>query len=81
MPEAVIVASARSPFGKAGRGAMREVRPDDLTAEVVRRVVEQVPGLSGNLIDDLMLGCAVPEGEHGDNIARRVAIQLGYDSR
>ena len=80
MPEAVIVASARSPFGKAGRGAMREMRPDDLTAEVVRSAVGQVPGLTGDQVDDLILGCAVPEGEHGDNIARRVAIQLGYDS-
>lgn len=80
MPEAVIVASARSPFGKAGRGAMRELRPDDLTAEVVRNAVAQVPGLTGDQVDDLILGCAVPEGEHGDNIARRVAIQLGYDS-
>jgi len=80
MPEAVIVATARSPFGKAGRGAMRELRPDDLTQEVVRTVVDRVPGLNGSMIDDIIVGCATPQDEHGDNIARRVAVQLGYPS-
>ena len=80
MPEAVIVATARSPFGKAGRGAMRDMRPDDLTETVVRSAVERVPGLEGSMIDDIIVGCAVPQDEHGDNIARRVAVQLGYPS-
>jgi len=80
MPEAVIVATARSPFGKAGRGAMREVRPDDLTQLVIRAAVDRVPGLDGTMIDDIIVGCAMPQDEHGDNIARRVAVQLGYPS-
>ena len=80
MREAVIVAAGRSPFGKAGRGAMRSLRPDDLMEIVIRNLVARVPGLDGSMIDDILVGCAVPQDEHGDNIARRVAVQLGYPS-
>ena len=59
---------------------MRDMRPDDLTETVVRSAVERVPGLEGSMIDDIIVGCAVPQDEHGDNIARRVAVQLGYPS-
>jgi len=77
--DAVIVAAARSPFGKAFRGSLASVRPDDLTETVVRAAMARVPGLDPATLDDLFVGCAVPSDEHGDNIARRVAIQLGYD--
>ncbi len=79
MTDAVIVAAARSPFGKAFRGSLASVRPDDLTETVVRAAMSRVPGLDPSTLDDLFVGCAVPSDEHGDNIARRVAIQLGYD--
>ena len=77
MTDAVIVAAARSPFGKAFRGSLASVRPDDLTETVVRAAMSRVPGLDPSTLDDLFVGCAVPSDEHGDNIARRVAIQLG----
>ncbi|MBA2738681.1 MAG: acetyl-CoA C-acetyltransferase [Nocardioidaceae bacterium] len=79
MPEAVIVATARSPIGRAGRGSLRELRPDDLTATVVGAVLEQLPELHPDDIDDLLLGCGLPGGEQGYNMARVVAVKLGYD--
>ncbi|MCX9191664.1 acetyl-CoA C-acyltransferase [Carbonactinospora thermoautotrophica] len=79
MPEAVIVATARSPIGRAGKGSLKEIRPDDLVAQVIRAVLDKVPQLDPREIDDLYLGCAEPEAEHGLNMARRVAVQLGYD--
>jgi acetyl-CoA C-acetyltransferase len=80
MPEAVIVATARSPIGRAFKGSLIEVRPDDLAATIVRAALDKVPGLDPADIDDLMLGCAEPEGKQGLNMARRVAIALGIDS-
>jgi acetyl-CoA C-acetyltransferase len=59
---------------------MRALRPDDLLEIVIRNVVARVPGLDCREIDDIIVGCAVPQDEHGDNIARRVAVQLGYSS-
>jgi acetyl-CoA C-acetyltransferase len=79
MPEAVIVATARSPIGRAVKGSLKEVRPDDLTATIVRAVLDKVPQLDPADIDDLMLGCGLPGGEQGFNMARVVAIMLGYD--
>ena len=80
MPEAVIVATARSPIGRAGKGSLTGVRPDDLVAEIVRAVLAKVPTLHPSTLDDLMIGCAEPEGEQGVNLARRVAVALGYDT-
>ena len=80
MPEAVIVATARSPIGRAFKGSLKDVRPDDLAAAVVQAVLDKVPELDPATLDDLMLGCAEPDGEQGLNLARRVAVQLGYDS-
>src|SRR5436309_6844482 len=80
MTEAVIVATARSPIGRAGKGSMTEVRPDDLTATIVRTALDKVPQLDPSTIDDLMLGCGLPGGEQGFNMARVVAVKLGYDS-
>jgi acetyl-CoA C-acetyltransferase len=79
MPEAVVVATARSPIGRAHKGSLRELRPDDLTATIVRAALEKVPQLNPQDIDDLYLGCGLPGGEQGFNMARVVAILLGYD--
>ncbi|NMH98585.1 acetyl-CoA C-acetyltransferase [Pseudonocardia acidicola] len=80
MPEAVIVAAARSPIGRAFKGSLASIRPDDLTAQMVRAALDQVPQLDPADIDDLMLGCGLPGGEQGFNLARVVAVLLGYDS-
>ncbi|MFC5993876.1 acetyl-CoA C-acetyltransferase [Pseudonocardia hispaniensis] len=80
MPEAVIVAAARSPIGRAFKGSMTTIRPDDLTAQIVRAALDQVPQLSAGDIDDLMLGCGLPGGEQGFNMGRVVAVLLGYDT-
>jgi acetyl-CoA C-acetyltransferase len=79
MPEAVVVAAARSPIGRAVKGSLKEVRPDDLTATIVRAALDKVPQLDPADIDDLMLGCGLPGGEQGFNMARVVAVMLGYD--
>ncbi len=79
MSEAVIVATARSPIGRAVKGSLKDMRPDDLTATVVRAALDKVPQLDPHDIDDLMLGCGLPGGEQGFNLARVVAILLGYD--
>jgi acetyl-CoA C-acetyltransferase len=79
MPEAVIVATARSPIGRAAKGSLVNIRPDDLAAQMVRAALEKVPALDPHDLDDLMMGCGQPAGESGNNIARTVAVQLGYD--
>ncbi|MQY33881.1 3-ketoacyl-CoA thiolase [Streptomyces sp. RB17] len=80
MPEAVIVATARSPIGRAGKGSLREMRPDDLTVQMVRAALAKVPQLDPTEIDDLVLGCGQPGGESGFNMARIVAVLAGLDS-
>src|ERR1700750_33116 len=79
MPEAVIVATARSPIGRARKGSLVDVRPDDLAATIVRAVLDKVHALRPEDIDDLYLGCAEPWGEHGSNMARVVSVLLGFD--
>src|SRR5919107_118278 len=79
MPEAVIVATARSPIGRAAKGSLRDLRPDDLAAAIVRAALDAVPTLDPRDIEDLYLGCGLPGGEQGFNMARVVAILLGYD--
>jgi len=79
VPEAVIVATARSPIGRAGKGSLKELRPDDLAASMVAAALAKVPELDAGDIDDLMLGCGLPGGEQGFNMARVVAVMLGYD--
>ncbi|MEV7597703.1 acetyl-CoA C-acetyltransferase [Kitasatospora sp. NPDC089797] len=79
MPEAVIVSAARSPIGRAFKGSLKDVRPDDLTAHVIQAALAKVPELDPRLIDDLMLGCGLPGGEQGHNLARIVAVQMGMD--
>ncbi len=79
MPEAVIVSTARSPIGRAFKGTLTDVRPDDLATTIVRAALDKVPSLDPHDIDDLMMGCGLPGGEQGFNIGRVVAVQLGYD--
>jgi acetyl-CoA C-acetyltransferase len=79
MPEAVIVATARSPIGRAFKGSLTGIRPDDLTAQIVTAALAQVPQLDPADIGDLMLGCGLPGGEQGFNMARVVAVLLGHD--
>ncbi|MBA2445411.1 MAG: acetyl-CoA C-acetyltransferase [Nocardioidaceae bacterium] len=80
MPEAVIVAAARSPIGRAHKGSLKDVRPDDLAASMVAAVLAKLPELDPADIDDLMLGCGLPGGEQGFNMARVVAVLLGFDN-
>jgi acetyl-CoA C-acetyltransferase len=79
VPEAVIVSVARSPIGRAVKGSLRDMRSDDLTAQMVRSVLDQVPELDPSEITDLLLGCGLPGGEQGFNMGRNVAVMLGYD--
>ncbi len=80
MPEAVVVATARSPIGRAAKGSMTTIRPDDLTAQMIAAALAKVPQLDPADINDIMLGCGLPGGEQGFNMARVVAIMLGYDT-
>ncbi|GII77860.1 acetyl-CoA acetyltransferase [Sphaerisporangium rufum] len=79
MPEAVIVATARSPIGRAFKGSLKDIRPDDLTVQMIRAALAKVPQLDPAGIDDIMLGCGLPGGEQGFNMARVVAVLLGLD--
>ncbi|MGP6169793.1 acetyl-CoA C-acetyltransferase [Microbacterium sp. A196] len=80
MTEAYIVATARSPIGRAGKGSLTSLRGDDLTARMVQAALDKVPGLDPSRIDDLLLGTGQPAGEQGFNIARIVSVLLGLDS-
>jgi acetyl-CoA C-acetyltransferase len=79
MPEAVIVATARSPIGRAFKGSLTTIRPDDAVRQMLAAALAKVPQLDPGDIADLMLGCGLPGGEQGFNMARVVAIMLGYD--
>jgi acetyl-CoA C-acetyltransferase len=79
MTDAVVVSATRSPIGRAGKGSLVDVRPDDLAATVVAAALDKVPGMSAADLDDLMLGCAEPSHEQGTNLARVVAVLLGHD--
>jgi acetyl-CoA acetyltransferase family protein len=77
MQEAVIVSAVRTPIGRANKGALKDVRADDLAAFAVKAAVERVPQLDRSLIEDVILGCAFPEGEQGMNLARLVGALAG----
>ncbi len=77
MREAVIVSSVRTAVGKAYKGALRTMRPDDLAALVIKEALARVPGLDPKEIEDVILGCAMPEGEQGMNVARIAALRAG----
>jgi acetyl-CoA C-acetyltransferase len=80
MTEAVIVATSRTPIGRAFKGSLKDIRPDDLSVQVVSALLEQVPGLDPADIDDLYWGCAEPSGRHGSNMARVIAVLAGLDT-
>ncbi|SDR76768.1 acetyl-CoA C-acetyltransferase [Nocardioides scoriae] len=80
MPEAVIVAAARTPIGRANKGSLKDFRPDDLTALAVQAALDKIPALDPTTIDDLILGCGLPGGESGFNMGRVVSTLLGLDS-
>ncbi len=77
MREAVIVSSVRTPVGKAFKGALRATRPDDLAAVAMKEAVARVPGLDPKEIEDVILGCAMPEAEQGMNVARIASLRAG----
>jgi acetyl-CoA acyltransferase len=77
MPEAVIVSSVRTPVGRGYKGSLRTSRPDDLAALVIKEALARIPGLDPKEIDDVILGCAMPEGEQGMNVARIAALRAG----
>jgi acetyl-CoA acyltransferase len=77
MPEAVIVSSVRTPVGRAYKGSLRSTRPDDLAALVIKEALARVPGLDPKQVDDVILGCAMPEGEQGMNVARIASLRAG----
>jgi acetyl-CoA acyltransferase len=77
MPEAVIVSAVRTPVGRAYKGSLRPTRPDDLAALAIKEALGRVPGLDAKEIDDVILGCAMPEGEQGMNVARIAALRAG----
>jgi acetyl-CoA C-acetyltransferase len=79
VPEAVIVSAARSPIGRAGRGSLKDLRPDDLVATVIRAALDKIPALDRHTVDDLYLGCGLPGGESGFNMARIVNVLNGMD--
>src|SRR3954464_8442156 len=77
MKEAVIVAGARTAVGKAPRGALRTTRPDDMAAAAIADVLRRAEGLDPSEIEDVVIGCAIPEGEQGMNVARIAALRAG----
>ncbi|MFA3873066.1 acetyl-CoA C-acetyltransferase [Streptomyces sp. MMCC 100] len=79
MPEAVIVSIARSPIGRAVKGSLKDVRPDDLAAQMVRAALDKVPALAPTQVQDLILGVGQPAGESGHNLGRAVAVLAGFD--
>jgi len=80
MTDAVIVSTARSPIGRAFKGSLKDIRPDDLSVQVLLAALDKVPGLAASDLDDLYWGCAEPSGRHGANLARVVAVLAGYDT-
>ncbi|MBL8222955.1 MAG: acetyl-CoA C-acyltransferase, partial [Bryobacterales bacterium] len=77
MQEAVIIDCLRTAVGKSGRGTLRNTRPDEMGAAVVRALLEKYPQVPKDEIDDVIIGCAMPEGESGMNMARVIALRAG----
>ncbi|MGB3827302.1 MAG: acetyl-CoA C-acetyltransferase [Ornithinimicrobium sp.] len=80
MVQAVIVAARRTPIGRAFKGSLRSMRPDDLSAVAIEAALADLPGIDAAVMEDLYLGCAEPSAEHGSNMARIVAVLLGHDA-
>jgi acetyl-CoA C-acetyltransferase len=79
MPEAVVVSAVRTPIGRARKGSLVDVRPEDLAVTAITAALDRVPELDPTAVEDLLVGCAEPHDEHGSNLARRLAVQLGLD--
>jgi acetyl-CoA C-acetyltransferase len=79
VPEAVLVSAVRSPIGRAVKGSLKDLRPDDLAAQMIRTALEKVPALDKHDVDDVYLGCGLPGGEQGFNLARIVNVINGMD--
>ena len=79
MTEAVIVSTARTPIGRAFKGSLKEMRPDDLSVQVIAAALAKIPALDPTLVEDLYWGCAEPSGRHGSNMARVIAVLAGFD--
>ena len=79
MPEAVIVSAARTPIGRANKGSLKDFRPDDLSAFIIQAALDKVPALDPTTIDDVYLGCGLPGGESGNNMARVVTTLMGLE--
>src|SRR2546423_5728350 len=77
MKEAVIVSAVRTAVGKAPKGTLRDTRPDDMGAAVIKEAIARVEGLESSEIEDVIMGCAMPEAEQGMNVARAAAIRAG----
>src|SRR5918996_5386472 len=77
MPEAVIVDGTRSPIGRAKKGSLKDVRPDDLAGYVVQKLMERLPEIDKATINDLICGCGLPHGESGFNVARPIVFLSG----
>ena len=80
MPEAVIVATARSPIGRANKGSLKDMRPDDMSAQIIRALMAKVPQVKASDVEDLMMGVGQPAGEAGFNVARMAALLAGLDN-
>lgn len=78
MREAVIVSMARTPIGRAKKGSLKDTRPEYFASKMLEALVERTPGLKKNEVDDILMGCAMPEGEQGMNIARMIAFAAGF---
>ena len=79
MTDAVIVATARSPIGRASKGSLVDLRPDDMSAQIVKALMAKVPSVQASDVEDLIMGCGQPAGEAGFNIGRIVAVLAGLD--
>src|SRR5262245_52370379 len=77
MREAVIVSSVRTAVGKAGKGTLRQTRPDDMAAAALKAALDRVPAVKPEMVDDVILGCAMPEAEQGMNVARIASLLAG----
>jgi len=78
MPKAVIVSYARTAIGRAKKGSLKDTRPEEFAAPVLQALLKRTPGLEASMVDDVMLGCAMPEAEQGMNVARMIALLAGF---